>query len=54
MMGTQVLKLKFENFTYHKIKILTEGAYAPCMQTIMVSCDWLVDPGSWMASNRQM
>jgi len=35
MMGTQVLvfKLKFENFIYHKIKIFTGGAYAPCMGT---------------------
>src|SRR6218665_3335819 len=37
MMGTQVLvlKLKFENFIYmyHKIKIFTGSAYAPCMGT---------------------
>src|SRR6218665_2725123 len=34
MMGTQVLvfKLKFENFIYHKIKISTGGAYAPCIR----------------------
>src|SRR6218665_1470264 len=34
------LKRKFENFIYHKIKILTGGAYAPyapCMGTPLVT-----------------
>jgi len=31
--STLASKRKFENFTYHKIKISTGGAYAPCMGT---------------------
>ena len=47
MIGAQVFKFKFQNFTYHEIKTSTGGAYAPyapCMGTPLPAAELTMLP----------